>query len=149
MPQWLAGERITAAKLSTLAGDPGIRTSLVGSITTTETVLDQITVPVVAGRQYRVWWRGNVQTTIADGYGRLRLREDSVSGTQVGFSQQWTATVINQSFPTTMEGFWTAPSTGDKIFVATLIRQSGTGVLSSYADASTPANFFVENISGA
>jgi hypothetical protein len=143
MATWSAGERLDAVKLSTYAGDPLVRETNVGPFTTVETVLDTITVPVVAGRRYRVVWDGGLGSTVAGDVTRNRLREDALGGTQIQLRQTHCATA-GQVFSSRMEAFYIADATEDKTFVATSARLSGTGTISA-TGVGAPVLFYVEN----
>lgn len=142
--QWAAGERITADKLSTYAGEPVIRETNTGGFTTTETVVDTLVVPVVSGRRYKIVWDGEYQSSVAGDLVRGQLREDSVSGTAIQL-RQTNCSIVTQAFPIRLEAFWTASSTGNKTFVATGDRISGGGTITGIAVAGSPTNFYAEN----
>lgn len=139
--QLVAG-RIPGERLATTT-----RTSTTSTFTA-ETQVDSVTAPLVSGRTYRVRWVGRVQSSVADGYARGRIRQDNSSGTQATLVQTPTSAAANQSFPMIMETEYVAASTADKTFVATVVRQAGTGNLSCFADANTPNLFYVEYVSG-
>jgi hypothetical protein len=145
MAQFLAGEIITADKLSTLVGTKSLRTVGSGTFTTSETILDTVTVDVVAGRSYKIIWDTQLQSSVADGYARARIRETNVSGTVVQLRNHPTNLTASQSFPIRMEASWTATSTGSMTFVATAVRMTGTGNLSSFASSDNVTAFYVEN----
>ena len=115
---------------------------------TAETLLDSVTANLVIGRIYRIVWHGRAQSTVADGYARARIREDSLTGTQLQLAQVITSPAAAQSFPLMMETQFTAISTGSKTFVATMARQAGTGNVSSFAATDTPTYLYVEYVSG-
>lgn len=96
---------------------------------TTEKLLDQITVPVVSGRKYLVRYVWAFQCdTLNDRY-FVRLREGTTTaGTQIGVVNQILLTPINTLVPgMSVEAEWTASSTGNQSFTATIARNSGAG----------------------
>lgn len=141
--QWAAGERIVADKLSTQIGEPVIRSANGTDFTTTEVVLDTIVVPVVTGRRYKVVWDGGFSCTVASQIIRCRLREDSVTGTDIQLRQCFPP-VVNQVAPVRLEQFYTAVSTGNKTFVATAHRLGGSGTVTP-TGAGAPVLFYVDN----
>jgi hypothetical protein len=123
------------------------RTSSVGTFTV-ETLLDSVTASLVSGKTYRVRYYVRLFSSVADGIARFRIREDSTSGTVLAITQLYTTVTINQSFPTYIEVLYTAVATGDKTFVATGIRQTGTGNLTAQAATDAPTYLYVEYVSG-
>jgi hypothetical protein len=115
---------------------------------TAETVVDSVTATLVNGRRYRITWMGKIQSTVADGYARCRIREDSILGTQRQSGQLPTNVAANQSFELAMTARYTATASGNKTFVFTAQRQAGTGNLSSFADPTAPTYFWVEPVPG-
>lgn len=113
-----------------------VRSANVGPFTA-ETVIDSITVPLVSGRRYEITSLAHCFSSVADGYLRCRLREDSIAGTQISSDQMYTATVANQSFPLIMKAIFVAATTANKTFVATVARQVGTGNITAFADGTT------------
>ena len=124
-----------------------VRTSSVGSITTTETEVDSVTAALVDGRTYRIRWAGPVQSTAGGDNIRLFIRQTNTSGAQLQLdNHQNQASSIKYGF--IMEVEFTATSTADHEFIASLIRLSGTGTISSVASATQPAYLYVDYISG-
>jgi hypothetical protein len=115
---------------------------------TTETVQDTVIADLMANVNYRVVWEGKVQSTIADGYARMRIREDSLTGNQLQGVQQSTAFAVSQSFPVLVTAEYLSPSNQTKTFVLTGFRQAGTGTLSCFADANNPTYFYVDYVNG-
>jgi hypothetical protein len=115
---------------------------------TAETIQDSVTANLMANVNYRVVWEGKVQSTIADGYARMRLREDAVAGTQMQGVQQSTAFAASQSFPVLVTAEYLSPTNQTKTFVLTGFRQAGTGTLSCFADANNPTYLYVEYVNG-
>lgn len=123
------------------------RTSNSGTFTA-ETSLDTVTASLTSGRRYKVVYLARIQSSVADGYTRGRIREDNVSGTQLVDGQMPTTIAANQSIILALECEYTAVSTGSKTFAATAQRQAGTGNLTATASATSPTLLYVEYITG-
>lgn len=145
MATWSAGERLDAVKLSTYAGDPLTRETNVGTFTTTRTILDTITVPVVAGRRYRLTWDGEFQSSVAGDLVRAQIHDGALTTDTVIQLRQVQCPIINQAFPVIMRCFFTASVTGNETFVATAARLTGTGNITAIANSQSPTLFEVEN----
>jgi hypothetical protein len=143
-----AGETIIAGRVPGERIATTTRTSNSSGVTTTETVVDSVTASLVSGRTYKVRWFGQVFSTVADGYVRLRIREDNVTGTEVDQRQQETNIAASQAFPVILEGEYTAAATASKTFVATIIRQVGTGTVTAQAGSANPTRLTVDYVSG-
>lgn len=118
------------------------------AVFTAETVLDTVTASLISGKTYKIVYYNRLFKSVADGIARFRIREDDIVGTELAITQLYTATVINQSFPTYMEVLYTATVTGDKTFVGTGSRQTGTGNLTAQAAATAPTYLYVEYVEG-
>lgn len=141
-----AGVRLTADRISTYAGEPEIRETNSSTFTTVALQTDDIVVPVVAGRRYKVVWDGEFQSS-AGALGelvRVSLREDTSSGTVIQLRQAGLM-VTAQAYPVLLQAFYTAVSTGNKTFVVTAVRQAGAGTYTAIANAQSPTLFYVEN----
>lgn len=143
--QWLAGERIVADKLSTYTGEPVVRETNVGTFTTTRTILDTISVPVVNGRRYKIVWDGEFQSTVAGDLVRAQIHDGAATTDTVIQLRQPYLGVANQAIPVIMQCYFTATATGNETFVATAARLSGTGNILAIANANSPTLFYVEN----
>lgn len=128
------GSPVTAAEVNlALQGNVGPSTlgtsDFTATSSTTEKVLDTITVNVVSGRKYQVRyvWAGQCDT-LNDRY-FVRLREGTTtSGSQIGVVNHIFLTPINTLVPgIPVEAEWTAGSTGSQSFCATIQRNSGSG----------------------
>lgn len=137
---------------SGIVGSEVIRTSVVGTFTTTETTIDSITVGLVNGVTYRITWdsqfstASSTSTTAVVERTRGRIREDTSSGTVVALRDTPLLVGGGVSFPSFLQVRFTAVSTGNKTFVATSQRQGAGGNIQSYADASSPTYFRVETL---
>lgn len=140
--------------------DDKVQEALDGSISTTEntriansatftaeTQVDSIVVPVVNGQKYKIIWDGAFFSSVANDLVRGRIREDSVSGT-VRQTRNLPLPTSSTSIPLHLEAFWTASSTGNKTFVATGQRVTGTGNITAEGGAVLPTSFYVEKVNG-
>ena len=141
----------TAGQIAEAGRIPGeriattVRTSTVGSITTTETEVDSVTAALVTGRTYRVRWHGPVQSTAAADNVRAFIHQTNTSGTILQLDDV-TPAAANIKYGMTLELEFTATSTGDQEFIASLDRISGSGTVSSVASATQPAYLYVDFI---
>jgi hypothetical protein len=145
MSTWSPGERIDAVKLSTYAGDPLTREVNTGTFTTTRTILDTITVPVVAGRRYKIVWDGEFQSSVANDLIRGQLHDGPATTDPAIQLRQLTCPVLNQAFPLIMQCWFNATVTGNETFIATAARLTGSGTITGIANTSSPTLFYVEN----
>lgn len=141
-----AGRIVTVADFQRLIGAETVRTANSAGFTTTEIVLDSVTVNLVANTAYRVVWIGQMRSSVAaTDIGQGTIREDSVSGTIVQVANVLCAGNAGaQPMPLTVEGRYTPVSTGAKTFVATGNRNRGTGTITSTAAGNNPTLFRVE-----
>ncbi|MFY1658582.1 hypothetical protein [Micromonospora sp. WMMD1274] len=142
-----SGDYITPAEANVgrRVGDPTVRTSDSAAFTG-ETVIDSVTVPVVSGRTYKIRWTVAWGSTVAGDSVFSRIRVDDLAGAQLqimrvsvvatgGAGTRWDGTV---------EGEYTAVSTGNKTFVGTGARATGTGNISAKAASDFPIRLYVE-----
>jgi hypothetical protein len=123
------------------------RTSASGTFTA-ETQVDSITGELVANRTYQVVWIGRVQSSVADGYARGRIREDTNVGTARQTQQAPTTIAAGQGQQLMMRFEYTPSANESKTFVATITRQAGTGSLSSFAAADAPVYMYIDYVYG-
>lgn len=143
----LAGETIIPGKLPGERIATEIVTSSSATITTTETVIATVVAALVTGRTYRLRFAGAINNSQIASTGLIRLREDSVSGTQLQVVREHAHTAA-QNYPLIVEVEYTAVATGNKTFVATLVRGTGTGDHSLTASASQPTYLYTDYIRG-
>lgn len=115
-------------------------TSDSSAITTTETVVISVTASLISGVQYWVDVDIGVQSSVATDVAFVRLREDSLTGTERQFAQAY----IDETSSTVavrerLRYQYTAGSTGSKTFVATVVRLAGTGDLRLEASGNRPS----------
>lgn len=141
----IAGGRVSGSRIAT-----GVRDAVFTNITGVEVAIDWITVPLVAGRTYRVRWTAAWGSSVAGDTAFSRLRQDSVAGTLMqivrvniaatgGAGTRWDGTV---------EAEYTATATGNKTFYATGVRATGTGSLTVQGDPTFPVYLTVDYIRG-
>jgi hypothetical protein len=141
-----AGETIIAGKIPGERIATTIRTEDSSNVTS-EAVIDTVEAAVVEGRIYRVRWHGRFASSVAGDDAHFRIREDSISGTELASVAEDLEVVARQP-RSTIEAEYTADATEDKTFVATLTRLAGTGGVHGDAAAGGPTYFYVEYIRG-
>lgn len=143
-----AGFQILAGRIPGERIADGPRTSSVGSITTTETIVDTVTAALVSGRKYGIWWFAQVQSTVANDQAGIKIREDNVSGTIKANQRAPELVSTGTAYPIAQYIEYTASATANKTFVGTIVRSVGTGTLTAGGSANQQANIYVEYISG-
>ena len=141
-----AGETIIAGKVPGERIATTTRTVNSSSFTTTETSIDSVTASVVIGRTYRVKWVTDVASTVDGDVARVRIREDNGSGSVIQLTNIRCRNGRDIGF--VLETEYTADATEDKTFVATCVRQDGTGTLALNAASEEPALLYVEYLYG-
>lgn len=106
-----------------------------------EQVVMQITVTVGTARRIRVLWQGSVAGTTSGTRARVCIKEGSIVlqsrerlCARIGTGEALTASVHLK------------PSAGVHTYSVTLDRESGKGLVSILADASSPAELVVEDL---
>lgn len=107
---------------------------------TTEKTLDTITVPVVAGRKYRVRYVFAWQADTLNARYFVRIKEGTTTaGAQLAVVNMILLTPVNTLVPgIPVEAEWTAPTTGNQSFVATIQQNSGSGTATVRGASSQP-----------
>jgi len=137
--QQLIANRVPGERIGTT-----INTANSAAITTVETIVDTVTVPLVSGRTYRITWAASILGTVANDQGIARMREDNVAGTTLQVVRFKAPTATN--YPLRMEAEFTAVATGNKTFVVCLLREVGT--LTRIGNATQPVYLYVDYIRG-
>lgn len=133
-----AGEKLRASRLNVGLVDEVIRTSVVGTFTTTETVLDFITFTAVSTARYTLWCSTSLQSSVAADLVDFRFRylagaTLTTSGTEfhhvlpncdVANKGQWISTMRS------ITGL-----SGQYSIGVTAVRSSGTGNIQSFGSA--------------
>jgi hypothetical protein len=116
-----------------------------GTYTAVETITDSITVAVVSGRTYEIMHTGGWRSTVAADVQDTWIREDNVAGT-VRQRNRLAMPTASGTIQGIMRTFWTAGASGNKTFVVTGQRYSGTGTCSRYGSASIPSHLTVVEV---
>lgn len=125
------------------------QTSDSANIGATETVVQSVTASLVSGRTYRVRWFSGVNTDTNNAQYNAILREDNLAGTARDVHRK-RIEVLGSSIGwwSTLEVHHTAGSTGNKTFVVTLQRVSGSGNVWREAGTNHPSRFYVDYVEG-
>lgn len=116
-----------------------------GTYTAVETITDTITVAVVTGRVYEIVHTGGWRSTVALDVQDTWIREDNVAGTVIQRNRIGMPTASG-TIQGIMRTFWTAGATGNKTFVVTGQRYSGTGTCSRYGSATIISHLTVVEV---
>jgi hypothetical protein len=144
----VSGQKLTPATAPGWVTE-GSRQTAVGSITTTETVLQSVTFTAVSTARYKISAVQSIQSTVAGDLIQMRIRWSagailSTSGTELvtilpnadiaGKGQIWqlVATVTNLS--------------GQVTVGVTAVRNSGSGTVSSFGDSRMTNTILVERV---
>jgi hypothetical protein len=122
------------------------KTTNSSAVTTTETSVDEVTAHVISGKVYRITWQMQWHAgTVNDWfYARVRLGS-GITGTILTYHE---LIMLNTtvSYPLHAEAEWTASSTGNQTFSATLLRGGGSGSISAQGSATRPRLLYVDFI---
>lgn len=142
-----AGFQIVANRIPGERIATSVRTSTVGTFTTTETIVDTITVPLVSGRTYGIFSQADAQSSVANDQVIYSLREDDAAGTRIAVTRL-TCLGTNAPFPGRLYGEYTAVASGDKTFVVTMVRTVGTGNITASGGTTQKMYLYVDYLSG-
>jgi hypothetical protein len=113
----------------------------------TEASAMSITISAISGAKYKIVFEGRVSTDIAADAAFIRVREDSLSGNQLNYTNVYLPTTTGNGWQARAYAEWTATSTGNKTFVITGQRSIGTGVAHRIRAAGNgPAYLYVDRI---
>lgn len=143
-----AGQQLTAGRVPGERIATTTETSDSSTFTTTETELLSATAALVSGRTYRVRGVFNLESSTGSDEVRVRLREDDTSGTLLQSGDREVPTSSSFGYLTLMESEYTASATGDKTFVITGVRSSGSGTDKRGSSSARPAYLYVDYIEG-
>lgn len=143
-----AGQRLVAGRIPGEEIALTTSTSDSGTWTTTETLADTVTAPVVSGRIYKIVWWGGVATTVAGDTVTIRMREDNITGTILSERNHYLPTSSSGGFALYHEGRYTADATENKTFVIGGVRNGGTGTHHADGTATRIRLLYVEYVSG-
>lgn len=143
-----AGQQLIAGRIPGERIETQIRTVPSATFTTTETITDTVTAPLVIGRTYGITVFSSFRSTNGGDTAFSRTRQDNVSGTQLAV-QRVVMSIVNSSFGYSTYAEFTAVVTGNKTFVTTGIRGGeATGTIDSNASATQQSVMHVEYIRG-
>lgn len=142
---FLAGQVLTADDLNALILQQiGETTVDSANFTTPEVGVLTGVASVVAGRTYRIRFEGRWASSAASNI-ITRIRQDTAAGDEVSVGQVEVPTASSLGFgPRIMGGEFVAPSTGDKTFVATAVRNGAGGDCRLEATNAAPARMYAE-----
>jgi len=125
-----------------------VRTSDSSGVTTTETVIDSVTAYLISGSIYRVRWVAAVNSTVSADTAFIRIREDNLAGDQLQLERVPMALTGGSGtrYPAHIEAEFTADATGNKTFVSTLIRASGSGTVNVAGASNFPVYLYVDYV---
>ena len=118
--------------------DDNILTSASSNFTTTETVVQTITIDQMVGHDYRIIWSSTCLSSVAGDRITWRIRETNVSGTVIKARDVICSTASN-SYDCSLRAAYSAGATGSKTFVVTGQRAAGTGNCQRFANANNPS----------
>lgn len=147
---WITVLHVGPGKVGSYRVGKNTRTADSGTFTTVEAAIDSVTVPLVSGRTYRVRWNVAWAGTLAGDTVFTRLRENNVSGTQLNIIRSEIVATggAGTRWPATIEADYTAVATGNKTFVGTGIRTSGSGNINAHAGSYFPITMTVDYVEG-
>ncbi|WP_409074061.1 hypothetical protein [Micromonospora chalcea] len=126
------------------------RATATGSITTTETVIQSVTFTAVAGVRYKVTATQSTQSTVAGDNPQIRLRwaagaSVTASGTEL-ISKLAVAAVVSKGEPVDLVDTFVPNVNGQVTVGVTLVRNAGTGNVSSFGDSRQVNTILIEGI---
>lgn len=145
----------SAGDIITVPTSPGARiattevTSDSSTFTTTETQVMSVTAPLIDGHVYHVRANPGFQSNASGDNIRGSLREDTASGPELDGSVVPVNGSSTQKHPCLVEADYTATATGNKTFVVTGTRVSGSGTCRLEAAANRRSYLTVDHIGDA
>lgn len=133
-----SGEKLRASRLNQGLVSELVRTTAVGTFTTTETVLDYITITADSAARYTLWCSTSLQSSVANDLVDFRFRWSS------GATLTTAGTEFHHILPNmdvANKGAWIATMrsvtglSGQVSIGVTAVRNSGTGNISSFGSA--------------
>jgi hypothetical protein len=144
------GNAVTAFDMNTWVGIAQLTAdSATWGATESAASLLSVTFQEVIGQEYKITLSTNVGTDVANDCALIRVRADTVTGTQLLGPQVFMPTTSVNGFGLHMTGKYTGSVAGIKTLVITGQRNSGTGVAHRIrAAGSRPTFFAVERLNG-
>lgn len=131
-----SGDKLTNEVIATrVATNPVTASS--STFTNTEVSLATVTAYLIDGKRYLVKYPARFSVATAAQLVTARLREDTVSGTQLQAAQVYCHSTDSVGFDLPIEVEYTATVTGNKTFVFTGQRNGGSGNVTMLAAASS------------
>ncbi len=110
-----------------------------------ETPIQSLTVPVVIGRTYKIWWSAHWASSVDDDKIRWFIRPDTISGAPLNSGYAWAFAIGgNLGNTQTVVAKYTADATEDKTFILSAIRIEGSGTCRADAASDRPCLAWVE-----
>lgn len=114
---------------------------------TTHVQVASIVAGLITGRTYRVTAVMKADSSVAEDTSDVRLREDSTAGTEMDLIRVDIKDATGR-WRGRLEAEYTAVADGDKTFVLTMNRATGTGNVILIASATVPSYLYVDFIRG-
>jgi hypothetical protein len=140
-----AGDKVPWSYIATRVATTTI-TADSSTWTTTETSISTVVASLTSGLLYRVQCCIPLSSGSAGELMNLRIREDTVAGTQLQGINVYASTTSAVGFQGYVVAEYTAVATGSKTFVLTGSRVTSLGTCQARAGASRPAYFTVDLI---
>jgi hypothetical protein len=142
-----AGQSVIAGKFPGERIATDIDVADTSTFTTTETTCSSVVAALVINRTYRIRFVANFQSSVSGDTVNMRIREDSTIGTQLqGCRVHSVILTAGFGFQANIEAEYTAVATGNKTFVGTGERSSGTGNITCEGAATAPRYLYVDYI---
>jgi hypothetical protein len=124
------------------------RTADSSAVAGVETVSDSVTAYLVAGSRYRIRWTAAVNSTVSADTAFVRIREDNLAGAQLQLERVTMPLTggTGTRYPAHLEVEFVAVATGNKTFVSTYIRASGSGNVNVAAASNFPVYLYVDYV---
>lgn len=128
---FLTGQRLTADLLNqNFQGVTGSAVADSAPITTTETAVLTVTIPMVSGQTYGISVKATISSTVVTAIGTnlasVRVREDSTTGTVITSDVFAALSTAPAGYPYSTYAEYTAVSTANKTIVFTIVRNTAT-----------------------
>lgn len=131
-----SGEKITNELIATRVATTSVASNS-STFTNTEVSLATVTAYLIDNKRYKVAYPARFSVATAAQLVTVRLREDTVSGTQLQAAQVYCHSTDSVGFDVYIEVEYTATTTGNKTFVLTAQRNGGSGNVTMLAAASS------------
>jgi hypothetical protein len=140
-----AGEALSNADVATRVAT-STWASDSGNITTTQTITMSMSPFLEDGKTYALFAYFRLSSSVAADVAICRLREDSITGTELAQGQFYIPTTSASGFGFMLYGEYTATADGAKTLVFTITRNSGSGNIIQRGAAVAPGRFIADLI---